>query len=251
MSTKIISFLNHKGGVGKTTTVASLGAALAGKGYRILLVDLDAQTNLTSSLLQEEPELSVYDSLIRDKKLPIYPVKERLDLVPASSEMISIELELAKKIGTEGRLRRALEKVAKDYEYILLDCPPSLGLVSINALAASTDVIVPLTAEALPTKGLTKIAETIELVQSSVNEQLSLSGILITRYEKGKLSATVEDYLRETYGEKVLETKIRKNVAIAEAPLSFVDILEYSPDSNGAKDYRALADEVVSKMVIR
>ena len=249
MSTKIISFLNHKGGVGKTTTVASLGAALAGKGYRILLVDLDAQTNLTSSLLQEEPELSVYDSLIRDKKLPIYPVKERLDLVPASSEMISIGL--AKKIGTEGRLRRALEKVEKDYEYILLDCPPSLGLVSINALAASTDVIVPLTAEALPTKGLTKIAETIELVQSSVNEQLSLSGILITRYEKGKLSATVEDYLREAYGEKVLETKIRKNVAIAEAPLSFVDILEYSPDSNGAKDYRALADEIASKMVIR
>ncbi len=249
MSTKVISFLNHKGGVAKTTSVANIGAALARKGYRVLLVDLDAQMNLTSSLLAGEPEESVYDTLINGKRLPAVQIEPNLDIVPASSEMISIELEIEKKLSRYELLRKALQKVRSSYEYILLDCPPSLGLVSVNALVASTGVIIPLTAEALPTKGLTKIIETIETVKE-LNEELALYGILITRFERGKLSATVEDYLRSAYGDTVFKTKIRKNVAIAEAPLSVSDVLKYAPESNGAKDYSALADEIEKKIVI-
>lgn len=249
MDTKIIAICNHKGGVAKTTTVASLGASLASLGHSVLLVDLDAQSNLTSSLLGYEPERSTYEA-IRDREgLPIEKVGNTgLSLAGASLDLAGIELEISTAMERERRLQDVLSEVADKYEYILLDCPPSLGLLTLNALTASTDVIIPLTAEALPSKGLQKITDIIQMTQKRLNKGLRLSGILITRYERNNLSLTVEEAIRERYGELVYDTKIRKNVSLAEAPLAVQTILEYAPTSNGAKDYLALAKEIETKL---
>lgn len=249
MDTKIIAICNHKGGVAKTTTVASLGASLASLGRSVLLVDLDAQSNLTSSLLGYEPERSTYEA-IRDREgLPIEKVGNTgLSLAGASLDLAGIELEISTAMERERILQDVLSEVADKYEYILLDCPPSLGLLTLNALTASTDVIIPLTAEALPSKGLQKITDIIQMTQKRLNKGLRLSGILITRYERNNLSLTVEEAIRERYGELVYDTKIRKNVSLAEAPLAVQTILEYAPTSNGAKDYLALAKEIETKL---
>lgn len=249
MDTKIIAICNHKGGVAKTTTVASLGASLASLGHSVLLVDLDAQSNLTSSLLGYEPERSTYEA-IRDREgLPIEKVGTTgLSLAGASLDLAGIELEISTAMERERILQDVLSEVADKYEYILLDCPPSLGLLTLNALTASTDVIIPLTAEALPSKGLQKITDIIQMTQKRLNKGLRLSGILITRYERNNLSLTVEEAIRERYGELVYDTKIRKNVSLAEAPLAVQTILEYAPTSNGAKDYLALAKEIETKL---
>lgn len=180
METKIICFCNHKGGVAKTTSVASVGSALAKLGRSVLLVDLDAQSNLTSSLLGYEPERSTYDALREREALPIIPVGETgVDVAPASLDLAGIELEIASAIEREKILKDVLKDVDKHYDYILLDCPPSLGLLTLNALVASTDVIIPLTAEALPSKGLQKIADIINMTKRRLNEELRTSGILI------------------------------------------------------------------------
>ena len=249
MDTKIIAICNHKGGVAKTTTVASLGASLASLGHSVLLVDLDAQSNLTSSLLGYEPERSTYEA-IRDREgLPIEKVGSTgLSLAGASLDLAGIELEISTAMERERILQDVLSEVADKYEYILLDCPPSLGLLTLNALTASTDVIIPLTAEALPSKGLQKITDIIQMTQKRLNKGLRLSGILITRYERNNLSLTVEEAIRERYGELVYDTKIRKNVSLAEAPLAVQTILEYAPTSNGAKDYLARAKEIETKL---
>lgn len=249
MSTKIIAVVNHKGGVGKTTTVASLGSAIAEKGYRVLLVDLDAQANLTSSLLKQEPERTIYEAINEKRGLPVINLNGSKDwsLVPASLDLAGAELEIASQMDREYILKDLIEPIEKEYDYILLDCPPSLGLLTINALVASTGVLIPLTAEALPSKGLQKIQDIIEKVRKRLNPTLQLSGILLTRYESSKLSQLVEEALRQNYGDTVYNTRIRKNVRIAEAPLYGVDILEYANDSNGAEDYRALANEVIGK----
>lgn len=252
MSTKIVSLINHKGGVAKTTTTASAGTALQRLGYRVLLVDLDAQANLTSSLLGYEPERSTYEAMKERKALPIEKIQSSgVSIAPASLDLAGLELEIGSYMERERILSDLLDEIASDFDYILLDCPPSLGLLTINALTASTDAIIPLTAEALPSKGLQKILDIIEMTKKRLNRELRLSGILITRYEKSKLSQTVEEALRARYGELVFQTKVRKNISIAEAPLAVKSILDYAPESNGAKDYIELASEIASKMVIR
>ena len=240
-----ISIVNHKGGVGKTTSVSSLGVALARMGKRVLLVDLDAQGNLTDTLTQTPGDRSIYDSLRTLETLPVVNIREGLDLCPYSIDLVSMDLELADKKEREYRLSRLLRGL--DYDFILLDCPPSLGLLTINALTASTKVIIPLTPEALPAKGLGTLLDIIERTRETLNPGLSLGGILITRYNRRKINRLVEETLRETFGDSVFKTKIRENVDISESPLQCKDIYSYSPDSIGAKDYESLALEVVAK----
>jgi chromosome partitioning protein len=248
---KVITFANHKGGVGKTTSVASVGAALATMGYKTLLVDLDAQANLTGSLLQnEEQERTIYNALKERKELPVVSLRENLSICPSSLELAGIELELSSAMSREFILKDLLESVASTFDVILLDCPPSLGLIAINAFVASTDVIIPLTAEALPFKGLMMIEDILEMVKKRLNPALQLSGIALCRWEGRKLNKMVEEALRDKYGEKVFATRIRTNIAIAEAPLSKEDIYTYAKDSNGAADYKALTEEILQKIVI-
>ena len=241
-----ISIVNHKGGVGKTTSVSSLGVALARMGKRVLLVDLDAQGNLTDTLTKTPGDRSIYDSLRTLETLPVVNIREGLDLCPSSIDLVSMDLELADKKEREYRLSRLLRGL--DYDFILLDCPPSLGLLTINALTASTKVIIPLTPEALPAKGLGTLLDIIERTKETLNPRLSLGGILITRYNRRKINRLVEETLRETFGDSVFKTKIRENVDISESPLQGMDIYSYSPNSIGAKDYESLALEVVSKL---
>ncbi len=248
LKTRIISFSNHKGGVGKTTTTASVGTILASKKHNVLLIDLDAQANLTASLYDGEVENSIYTALIGKSELPIIKLNKYLDLVPASLQLAMADLELASVMAREKILSELLEKVADKYEYILIDCPPSLGLLTLNALTASTDIIIPMVAEILPFKGLTMINDFVSMVQQRLNPNAHVSGIIITRWETTNLSKTIEEKLRENLGDIVFKTKIRKNVSLAEAPLENKNIAEYAPKSSGAEDYKALVNELIKKL---
>lgn len=245
---KVIAIANHKGGVGKTTSVASIGAVLSRKGYRTLLVDLDAQANLTGSLSDTgEQQRTIYEALREREGLPVVEVSEGLSIVPSSLDLAGIELELSSSMSREFALKDVLEPVAGDYDYILLDCPPSLGLLTVNAFVASDEIIIPLTAEALPFQGLTMIGKIIGMVQKRLNTSLRLSGILFTRWEGRKLNKLVEEAVRGKYGDIVYNSRVRTNIALAEAPLSKLDILSYNDKSNGAQDYIEVADELLRR----
>ena len=248
MSARIITIESHKGGVGKTTSTATLGVALAIRGKRVLLIDLDAQQNLSFTLTQnEDPERSVYDALVKDEPLPIVSVRENLDLVPASLELARAEIDMATKIAREGILKSLLEEHAGNYDYILIDCPPSLGIVTTNALVASDELFIPLTAEALPLKGLTMLDDVVNEVRKRVNPNLKLGGVFFTRFNNRKLTKEVVAMIENRYADKVFKTKIRENIALAEMPLSGESIFEYDPKSNGAADYKALAEEILAR----
>ena len=251
MKTKIIAVANHKGGVGKTTTVANLGSILSVKGHRVLLVDLDAQANLTASLVASIDCPSIYEALTgKTDCLPIVSVNNRLHLVPASLTLAMADVELSTAIAREHILAGLLSKakVEDNYDFVLLDCPPSLGLVTLNAITASTDVLIPLISEVLPFKGLTMMSDFISMVRQKLNPNAHISGIVITRWENSKLSRGIEERLRVWEGDVVYRSKIRKNVRLAEAPLQNRNILDYASGSNGAKDYTALAEEFIERM---
>lgn len=246
MKAKVISIANHKGGVGKTTSTASIGCGLALRGKRVLLIDLDAQQNLSFTLTQnEDPDLSVYDALVKDVALPVVKVKDNVDLVPASLELARAEIDMATKIAREGILRSLLEEHLEKYDYVLIDCPPSLGIVTTNALVASDELYIPLTAEALPLKGLTMLDDVVSEVRKRVNPKLELGAVFFTRYNNRKLNKEVVRMIQDRYGDKVFKTKIRENIALAEMPLSGQSIFEYDVKSNGAKDYLSLVDEII------
>lgn len=247
---RVIAFANHKGGVGKTTAVASIGAALTSMGYNTLVVDLDAQANLTESLFHTKEGRTIYNALKERKDLPVVELRKNLSLVPSSLDLAGVELELSGAMSREYILKELIEPISSEYDFILLDCPPSLGLIVVNAFVASTDVIVPLTAEALPFKGLTMIQDILAIVQKRLNQSLKLSGIVLSRWEGRKLNRMVEDTLRQEYGALVFDTKIRTNIAIAEAPLTKQDIHTYNEESNGSKDYKTLTEELLQKLVI-
>lgn len=247
---KVIAVANHKGGVGKTTSVACIGAGLARHGKRTLLIDLDAQQNLTFTLMgDKETESSVYDSLTKGTPLPVVEIRENLDLVPSSLELARAETDLSSKLMREAQLKNRIEEVAGDYDYILLDCPPSLGIVTTNALVAATELYIPLTAEALPLKGLTMLDEVVEEIRQAINPRLELGGVFITRYNNRKLNKDVVDAISSRYGSKVFSTKIRENIALAEMPVTGMSIYEYDPNSNGATDYEALTEEILSREI--
>lgn len=246
---KIIAIANHKGGVGKTTTAAAIGQAIARNKRSVLLVDLDAQANLTSFFVDEETvEQSIYDAMTgRINHLPTINAGPGLKIVPSSLDLAAAETDLASRLAREKILSRLLEPVKDQYDYIILDCPPSLGIVTTNALAAATDLYIPLTAEALPLKGLKMLEEIVEAIRTSINGQLSITGVIITRYNNRKLNKAVLDAIKARYGDRVFNTKIRENIAVAEAPLYGESIFDYAPDSNGAKDYDALSKEIINR----
>jgi len=247
---KIIAVANHKGGVGKTTTVANLGGILSQKGYKVLLIDLDAQANLTTSLVASASEKTIYDAMTgKTDVLPIMEVSSNLHLVPSSLTLAMADVELSSAIARERLLSDLLKKesIAERYDFVILDCPPSLGLMTLNAFTASTDILIPLVAEVLPFKGLTMIKDFIDMVHRRLNPEAHISGILVTRWEGSNLSRGIETNLRQALGDTVYDTKIRKNVRIAEAPLENRTIMDYDARSNGAHDYQALAEEFLSR----
>jgi chromosome partitioning protein len=259
MST-IIGVLNQKGGVGKTTTSANLAAALAEKGKKVLVVDLDAQANLTTHLglgkldsmeetvESEVIEFSSYDVLKGNKSIADVIVKrsKNLDVVPSSLLLSAADLELGGVVGRELLLKRALSKVDAEYEYIVVDCPPALGLLSLNALAAVNQVIIPVQSEYLALHGVRQLLDTIDQVRAIYNPSLVVGGVLICLHDNRKrLGRAVSDTIRAYFGELVFDTVIRENVSLAEAPAHGQTIFEYAPKSSGADDYIQLASEVL------
>ncbi len=244
---RIIAIANHKGGVGKTTTTANVGACLSLQGYKVLLIDLDAQANLTEYYLSQRPERTVYSAFIEESPLPIIEIGERLSIVPSSLEMLDIESKTADNLERAELLDILIEPVKDKYDFILIDCPPSLGIVTINALIAATDLYITLTAETMPVKGLKTISDIISRVQRRKNPSLKLSGIIICRWGGRSLNKQVEESLRAKFGEVVFNTKIRENISLAEAPAFLEDIVTYAPTSHGAEDYKALTKEILER----
>lgn len=244
----IITFCNHKGGVGKTTSVANIGGILASKGFRTLLIDLDPQANLTSSLYEiEENGRSIYAALKERKNLPIVELMDNMHLAPSSLDLSGIEIEIGGQIGRERALAELIEPIKSNYDFILIDCAPSLGLLLINALTATDKVYIPLTAETLPYRGLVSLENVIAQVKQYLNSRIEIGGIFFTRWNGRNLNKQVEEIARETYKDLILISKVRENIAIAEAPTCRLYITAYSPESNGAKDYTTLAEEILKR----
>ena len=248
--TKIISFANHKGGVGKTTTTASVGSILASMGRKILLVDMDPQANLTTCLLSEEQDESIYYALTgRQDALPVVPVTSNLDLVPSSLELAAAEIELVGMMSRETILRELLEPIQGDYDFILIDCPPSLGLLALNGTAASNEVIVPVKSGAMEAIGLKRISDWIDTIRRKINPDTHLTGILLTIWEgRLKVSRIVKDTLDEQVGDLVFKSRIRKNAPLLDIPLEHRSIMDIAPDSYGDVDYHAFVDELLEKL---
>lgn len=242
---KVIAIVNHKGGVGKTTTTANLGAALARSGARVLCIDIDSQQNLTSSLMnEEEVSLSISDSLSNGAALPIVEVSERLHLCPSDLNLAGVEIDLINR--QRDVLKTMLAPVLPKYDYIFIDCPPSLGALTVNALIAADEIYLPLTGEALPLRGIVSL-ENIVLKAQRINPALSISGVIIQRYNNRRINNAVLDAIRAKYGDRLFNTKVRECIALAEAPAAHCSIFDYDPDSNGAADYTALAGEVIER----
>ena len=246
--TRIIACANHKGGIGKTATVANLGSILSTKGYKVLVIDLDAQSNLTTCIKADVEGDSIYETLCgKNEHLPIIEITDTLHLVPASLSLAMADVGLSTSMARESLLKDALKPIQDNYDYILFDCPPSLGLMTLNAFTACTDIIIPLVCEVLPFKGLTMINDFIKMVSTRLNRQAHVSGILITKWESSNLTRSIEEKLRTTVGDVVFQTKIRKNIRVAEAPMENKSIIDYDPRSNGAKDYLAFAEEFINR----
>ena len=245
---RVISFANQKGGVAKTTTTLNLGVALAEQNLKVLLCDLDPQGNLTMSqgLNPDTIERSMFDVLVH--RLPIQEVihHTEVDLAVSSIDLAGAELALSSMIGRERALEKALAPVRESYDFVLVDTPPSLGLLTINALVASNGVIVPVQCEYLSLRGLVQLENTLSMIRENLNPDVGIEGILPTMYDKRTLhSREAVEILQENFGDLVFDTKIRKTVRYAEAPVKGTSVLKYDPSGNAAQAYRQLAKEVL------
>jgi chromosome partitioning protein len=251
---RIIAIANQKGGVGKTTTATNLGACLAVAEKRTLIIDTDPQGNATSGLgiVKDDLERSIYDVLTENVPLADTIIPEvyfpYLDVVPATRDLVGVEVELVQRRGREGILRAALEPVRDRYEYILIDCPPSLGLLTLNTLAAADAVLIPIQCEFYALEGLSQLLNTVRIVQRTVNPKLQIEGVLLTMYDNRlNLSKQVAEEAKEYFGAQVYRTRIPRNVRIAEAPSFGKPIVLYDILSAGAQSYLSLAREVIGR----
>jgi chromosome partitioning protein len=245
----VISLLNHKGGVGKTTSSINIGAGLVELGKKVLLLDLDPQANLSLSLGIPRQKYTIYESIRGESELIPYHVKPNLDVITSSLDLSGAELELINEAGREYILRELFQPLQDDYDYIIIDCPPSLGLLTLNALTSSRYVIIPLQAQFLALQGLAKIKQVIDKVKFRLNKNLDIGGVVATMYDARKvLNRDVVETIHKFFGEKVFKTYIRDNVALAEAPAQRKDIFSYSPSSPGANDYLELCKEILARV---
>ena len=251
---KAIAIFNQKGGVGKTTTNINLGASLAMLGKKVLIVDIDPQGNTTSGIGVSKRALSdtVYELLIQDdydtKKAILHTGVKGLDVIPANVDLAGAEIELVALDGRETRLKRSIDKVRDDYDFIFIDCPPSLGLLTINSLTAVESVLIPIQCEFYALEGVSQLVSTIELVKKSLNHDLEVEGVVLSMFDgRTNLAIQVVQEVKKYFGEKVYSTVIPRNIRLAEAPSFGMAITEYDPRSRGAKAYKAFAEEFLRR----
>ncbi|WP_242335453.1 ParA family protein [Limosilactobacillus urinaemulieris] len=249
----VIALANQKGGVGKTTTSVNLGACLADAGKKVLLIDLDPQGNATSGLGIDKKDIneSVYDVLINDvdlKNVILHSSHQGLDIVPTTIALSGAEVELTNLMARETRLKDAFGDVKDEYDYILIDCPPSLGLLTINAFTACDSILIPVQSEYYALEGLSQLLNTIKLVRKHFNSALKIEGVLLTMYDKRtNLGQQVNAEVKKYFGDQVYETIIPRNVRLSEAPSHGQAIVDYDKRSTGAKVYQQLAKEVLAR----
>lgn len=249
--TKIISLANQKGGVGKTTTSINLAAALAKLGKRVLLIDADPQANTSSGLGIDirELESTIYECLVNgiDPHTAIVETSmENLFVIPSHIDLVGAEIEMLNMEHREQLLKKIIQPIRDDYDFILIDCSPSLGLITINALTASDSVIIPVQCEFFALEGIAKLLNTIKIIKSKLNPALKIEGFLLTMYDNRlRLSNQVYEEVKRHFGDLVFNTVISRNVRLSEAPSHGVSVLEYDPHSKGAQNYTALAREVI------
>ena len=259
---RTIALMNQKGGVGKTTTTVNLGAALAELGFTVCLIDLDPQSHLSINYgLELAPEATtLYNVLVEDRQLveAMHQIDSRITLIPSSIDLAAAEIELVSVLGRESLLKKRIEASGCDYDFILLDCPPSLGLLTINGLAAAGEVIIPMLPHFLALQGVGKLLETVALVNKRMNPRLKVSGVVLTLYDSqarlsGEIMKDLQSFVEAAKdqnvpwsGAVIFKSKIRRNIKLAESPSFGEHILKYEPTSNGAMDYRALAKEVAA-----
>ncbi len=249
---RIIAVANQKGGVGKTTTTVNLGACLAYSGKKVLLVDIDAQGNATSGLgvRKVDVEKDIYDILVNEtpiEEVVLPSSRENLWVVPATIQLAGAEIELTNQMARETRLKQALAKITDDYDFVLIDCPPSLGHLTINAFTASDTILIPVQCEYYALEGLSQLLNTVRLVQKHFNPDLKIEGVLLTMLDaRTNLGYEVVDEVKKYFREKVYKTIIPRNIRLSEAPSHGLSIIDYDPRSRGAEVYLELAKEVLA-----
>lgn len=248
IKTRVISVINHKGGVGKTTTTLNLGKAISLTGKKVLLIDIDPQANLSQSLKVEDPEQSMYNVFSDKIDLPIQEIADNLFLAPSDLDLSQVEMELMSSITGYFYLKKAISKIDFQYDYIFIDCPPSLGVLTMNALLASTDALICVQSEFLAVKGLQTVLGLIAKLQDDLHKDLEILGMLITMTNRTIIKKNVVETLKNAYSDKVFNTNIRQNIKLVEASALGQDVFSYAPSSSAAQDYEELAKEIMERI---